>query len=111
MVVRSSGGMLEEVDDDLCGDFFDHIDDLLDFPVEDLDVDGAGDEQGEVGLLGAADPPPISAGSPPFSGSLSTEDDLAAGLAVPVSFHSHRYFSFSFKKFQSLAMVVVLLRV
>lgn len=105
MVVRSIGdGMLEVVEDDLCGDFFDHIDDLLDFPVEDLDVAGAGDEQGGVDLLGAADLPPIPAGSPPYSGSLSTEDDLAAGLAVPVSLRSLRYLSISYKKFQSLSL-------
>lgn len=74
--------MMEE--EDICGDFFNHIDDLLDFPVESLDIAGDADllpaeAQAGQDRLWVADGG-AAASSPPFS-----DDDLAAGLAVPVS--------------------------
>ncbi|KAJ4972184.1 hypothetical protein NE237_005283 [Protea cynaroides] len=46
---------MDDLDNDLCGDFFDHIDDLLDFPME--DVEGGGIGGGCHGLQGACWPP------------------------------------------------------
>ncbi|KAJ4978266.1 hypothetical protein NE237_009046 [Protea cynaroides] len=59
-----SGFFMDDLGNDLCGDFFDHIDDLLDFPME--DVEGGGGCGFGVGgeydsFQGAWPPPPTDA--------------------------------------------------
>lgn len=81
---------MDELD---CGSFFDHIDDLLDFPNEDI----------EAGLT-AADSKSFSALWPTQSESLPASDsvfsnnsttDISAELSVPVSSIINRWICFS----------------
>lgn len=77
---------MEEID---CGNFFDHIDDLLDFPADDLEggvISGGGDPDGFQSIW----PPPTSDSLPGsasiFPGNNSNSaSDLSAELSVPVS--------------------------
>ena len=79
---------MDEID---CGSFFDHIDDLLDFPVE--DVDGGAATLPSVAAAGncnsLASIWPAESDSFPTSDSVfsgNTASDLSAELSVPVSF-------------------------
>lgn len=85
---------MEDVEMDVCGDFFDHIDDLLDFPNEDIGSGaGAGTGAGD-GLDGCWSTAPdllsvsdsaLSAnvgGGSSRSQCLSVDDDIAAELSV-----------------------------
>lgn len=96
---------IDEID---CGSFFDHIDDLLDFPTGEDDVEAA---------LGSADcnafPPLWSNQSESLPGSESvfsagnSASDLSAELSVPVSFLSFiclGWFSEKKLKFQILSL-------
>ncbi|XP_026425160.1 GATA transcription factor 8-like isoform X2 [Papaver somniferum] len=78
-------GFIDEMDLDLCGDFFDHIDDLLDFPCEEIEGNG--------GVIGGGDcnafqdmwpsiPPPESLVDP-CSGFSNSSSDLSTELPVP----------------------------
>lgn len=80
---------MDEID---CGSFFDHIDDLLDFPVE--DVDGGAPTLPSVAAAAAGNCNSLAsiwpAGSDSFPGSDSvfsgnSASDLSAELSVPVS--------------------------
>lgn len=79
---------MDDIDMDLCGDFFENIDDLLDFPIEDIEggVTG-GDCDGFQGLW----PPPMDA-LPGGSGNVLSDknsghgtSELPTELSVPVS--------------------------
>ena len=82
---------MDEID---CGGFFDHIDDLLDFPVEDVDGAGTGAfpaaaNAGNCNSLASIWPPE----SDSFPGSDSvfsgnSASDLSAELSVPVSWQN-----------------------
>ncbi|XP_068665150.1 GATA transcription factor 8-like isoform X2 [Aristolochia californica] len=80
-------GFWEELDTDVCGDFFDHIDDLLDFSNEDIEGGVLGENHGSNALSTIVPDDGVNFSDSAFSGghgsSLSTEDDLAAGLSVP----------------------------
>ncbi|KAG9445611.1 hypothetical protein H6P81_011739 [Aristolochia fimbriata] len=80
-------GFWEELDTDVCGDFFDHIDDLLDFSNEDIEGGGLGETHGSNALSTVIPDDGVNFSDSAFSGghgsSLSTDDDLAAGLSVP----------------------------
>ncbi|XP_043702629.1 GATA transcription factor 8-like [Telopea speciosissima] len=59
-------GFMDDLDIDLCGGFFDQIDDLLDFPIEDVEGGGGGECDGFQGAW--LPPPPTDA----FTGSITT---------------------------------------
>lgn len=74
---------MDEID---CGSFFDHIDDLLDFPAE--DVDAAALPATAVNCNSFPSIWPGESDSLPGSGSVfsgNTASDLSAELSVPVS--------------------------
>ncbi|XP_077250719.1 GATA transcription factor 8-like [Tasmannia lanceolata] len=75
----------EEIDTDICGDFFDHIEDLLDFTNEEVEGLVGGDED-VLGPVWPAAPVPDSGTGSGFSGhgnSQNSEEDLSAELSVP----------------------------
>ncbi|XP_058094486.1 GATA transcription factor 8-like [Magnolia sinica] len=91
-------GSVDGADTDICGDFFDHIEDLLDFPNEE-EIVGIGGGVGDVGnggfLEGSWPSVPeellpfsnsafsgISSSTTTTSTSQNTEEDLAAELSV-----------------------------
>lgn len=81
---------MDEID---CGSFFDHIDDLLDFPVE--DVDGGAATLPSVAAAGNSNSLasiwPTESESFPGSDSVfsgNSASDLSAELSVPVSFQN-----------------------
>ncbi|XP_043707056.1 GATA transcription factor 8-like [Telopea speciosissima] len=85
-------GFIDDLDNDLCGDFFDHIDDLLDFPMEDVEVGGGpgGGFGGECDpFQGACWPPTADALAGSTSSVLSgkngdtTTSELPTELSVP----------------------------
>lgn len=74
MVGSIHGGNMEEMD---CGSFFDHIDDLLDFPLNGEDI--------ESGLPGKFDSFPSIWSTESDSVFSNTDSDLPVQLSVPVS--------------------------
>ncbi|XP_042512280.1 GATA transcription factor 8-like [Macadamia integrifolia] len=83
-------GFIDDLDNDLCGDFFDHIDDLLDFPMEDVEGVGGGDFGGECnGFQGTCWPPMADALAGPTASVISgkngvtTTTELPTELSVP----------------------------
>ncbi|XP_042476372.1 GATA transcription factor 8-like [Macadamia integrifolia] len=79
-------GFIDDLDIDLCGGFFDQIDDLLDFPIEDVECGGGGGGGGGGGecdgFEGAWLPPPPTDG---LAGSITTgfpgkNDDNTTGF-------------------------------
>ncbi|KAJ4958348.1 hypothetical protein NE237_025459 [Protea cynaroides] len=79
---------IDDLDNELCRNFFDHIDDLLDFPMEDV---GSGDSGGECnGFQGACWPPIVDA----LTGSTNTvlygkngdntTSEFSTELSVPI---------------------------
>ncbi|OVA10125.1 zinc finger protein [Macleaya cordata] len=77
-------GFIDEMDLDICGDFFDHIDDLLDFPSEDIEggggVVGGGDCNAFLDIWSM--PPPESLVGP-CSDFSNKSSDLPTELPVP----------------------------
>ena len=83
---------MEEID---CGSFFDHIDDLLEFPNDDVEIGKSG--SGSGGIIGcdafpplwpedALDPDHLSGpGSDAAFSNGNSASDLSTELAVPVS--------------------------
>ncbi|XP_068652997.1 GATA transcription factor 8-like isoform X2 [Aristolochia californica] len=80
-------GFWEELDTDVCGDFFDHIDDLLDFSNVDIEAGVLGENHGSNALSTVVPDDGVNFSDSTLSSghgsSLRTEDDLAAGLSVP----------------------------
>ena len=73
------------IDEINCGSFFDHIDDLLDFPVEDVDPAAlpTARNSNSLGSTWPADSHSLHGSDSVFSG--NTASDLSAELSVPVS--------------------------
>lgn len=83
---------MDEID---CGSFFDHIDDLLDFPVEDVDAAASAAALPAVSAAGNCnsltsiwphEPESFPGSDSVFSG--NSASDLSAELSVPVSFQN-----------------------
>ena len=78
------------VDDLDCGSFFDHIDDLLDFPVEDVDAGlpsaKGGDSGNSFSTIWSTQSEALPGSDSVFSANRNS--DLSADLSVPVSISS-----------------------
>lgn len=67
-----------------CGSFFDHIDDLLDFPVEDVEACLPPANSGLIPSIWSTQPESIPCSDSVFTGN-NSKSDLSAELFVPVS--------------------------
>ncbi|KAI3997379.1 hypothetical protein MKX01_003182 [Papaver californicum] len=74
-------GFIDDMDLDICGDFFDHIDDLLDFPSEEIEGSGGGDCNAFQDMWPSIPPP--EALVDPCSGFSNSSSDLSTELPVP----------------------------
>jgi hypothetical protein len=75
---------IDEID---CGSFFDQIDDLLDFPTDDVDTGLGTEDCNSFPTLWQTQPESLPGSDSVFSAKNSASD-LSAELSVPVSFFS-----------------------
>lgn len=81
---------MDELD---CGSFFDHIDDLLDFPNEDIEAGLTAADSKSFAPLWPTQSESLPASDSVFSNNSTT--DISAELSVPVSSIINRWICFS----------------